>query len=207
MKLPKNLQNKYKKVPPRKNKFISTDLLIQAFKDQFSQLIEKFDEIRKVEYVYEIDTVSAKTGIKPRFSVKWNEEKIHIVIFKEQIKELSTIVTKFIKNIDLIELHKQIAKHEYGHILSANTAHDLYPDAAKMYNVFELSHEQLLPMHYSPLEDELKQVSIDRLTGIFWEFLGNYNVREYIDENPPSESIKNKEANILNYNRQIENMA
>ncbi len=204
MKIPKNLQNKNRKGSLRKKENISTEILIQAFKGQFSRLIEKFEETRKIEYVYEIDEVGAKIGNKPRFAVKWDEEKIQVVIFEEQIKEISAIITSLIRNINLVELHKQIAKHEYGHILSAKTTYDLYPDEAKNYNVFELSQEQLLPMHHSPLENQLKQVSIDRLIGIFWEFLGNYKVREKIEENFPSESLKSKRANILNTIQQIE---
>ncbi len=46
MKLPKNLQSKDKKVSIKKKEKISIDLLIQAFKEQFSQLIEKFEEKR-----------------------------------------------------------------------------------------------------------------------------------------------------------------
>ena len=181
-----------------------TDSFIEAFKERFIELKIKFNDKRNMEYIDEIDKVSVQTSNKPRFAIKWNKVKIQVSIFKQSIRNISGLIKKSIKDINLIELHKEIANHEYGHILSARTTYDLFPDEAREYDLFELTQEQLLPMHYSPIENQLKQVSTDRLFGIFLEFLANYKVKELIDSNPAYESLKSKTANILNLIREIE---
>jgi hypothetical protein len=203
MKLPKELQKKKKTTALKERKFNFTDSFIEAFKERFKELKKKFNDKRNLEYIDEIDNMSVKTSIKPRFSIKWNEEKIQVSIFKESIKIINEIIKKLIKDMNLNELHKQIANHEYGHILSARTAYDLFPEKAREYNLFELTQEQLIQMHYSPLENKLEQVSIDRLFGTFLEFLANYNVRELIDSNPPFESLKSKTANNIDFIREM----
>lgn len=160
--------------------------------------MDNFNDNRNLDYIYEIDKVTSRTSNRPRFAIKWNEEKILSSIFKKEIREVSEIIKKIVRDIDLIELHKQIANHEYGHILSAKTAHDLFPEEAGQYDLFNITQEQLLPMHFSPLENQLKQVSIDRLIGNFWEFLADYNVREKIDKNPPKAYLKSQIANNVN---------
>ena len=200
----KELQKKKKTTHLKERKSYFTDSFIEAFKERFIELKKKFKYKRNLEYIDKIDNVFLKTSIKPRFAIKWNEEKIQVSIFKQSIRNISEIIKKSIKDINLIELHRQIANHEYGHILSARTTYDLFPDKAREYDLFELTQEQLLPMHYSTLENQLKQVSIDRLFGIFLEFLANYKVKELIDANPPFESLKSNTANNLNLIRQIE---
>jgi len=164
----------------------------------------RFNDKRNLEYVFEIDKVSTQTANKPRYALKWNENKIQVVIFKEIIKEVSQIIINLISDINLTELNRQIANHEYGHILSAETTYDLYPDEARKYDVFKLTQEQLLPMLHSPLEKVLKQVSIERMIGTFWEFLANYLVKEKINPNMPLESLLSKEANLINLIQEIE---
>lgn len=204
MKIPKDLQKKYKKKPKEKRKDRILNSYIQAFKNSFLELMMKFDDRRKLEYINETNDVSAETGNNPRFAIKWNEKKIKISIFRDEIEKICGIIKSIRGDIDFIELHKQIANHEYGHILSAKTTYDLYPDEARDYDLFELTQEQLLPMHHSPLEEKMMQVSIERLVGTFWEFLGNYTVREKIDPNTPSDSLKSKESNAINIIREIE---
>ncbi len=205
MKLPKELQKKSKKSVSKKRKTNKINSYILAFKAQFALLMDEFKDKKTMEDEYEINEVSDKTANKPRFAVKWDDNKIQVVIFKDVIKELNEKIGSLISDTNFIKLNQQIANHEYGHILSAETTHKLYPDEAKKYDVFELSQKQLLPMLHSPsLEKKMKQVSIDRLIYSFWEFLANYMVREKIDSNTPSDSLKSKEANILNLIQQIE---
>ncbi len=197
MKLPKDLQKAKKGKYSKEKESNNTGSLIQAFKKQFEKLKDNFNDKRSLDYIYEIDKVSNKTSIKSRYAIKWNEEKIIISIFKQEIRDFSEILKKREKNINFIELHKQTANHEYGHILSAKTSYDLFPEEARQYDLFKLTEEQLLPMHYSPLEYRLTKVSIDRLMGIFWEFLADYTVREKIDTTSPKAFLKAQNANSV----------
>ena len=146
MKYPKELQKAKKGNHSKVKESNFTSSLIQTFKKQFEKLKDNFNDKKRLDYIYEIDKVTNKTSNRPRFAIKWNEEKILISIFKQEIGEISEIIKNLVKDIDLIELHKQIANHEYGHILSAKTAHDLFPEEARQYDLFKLTQEQLSPL-------------------------------------------------------------
>ncbi len=196
MKLPKDLQKK-KTISERR---ISTNEMIKlknAFKDEFRCLQHKFNNKREIVYPSKNDLVYHKTSIKSTVSVIWTKEKIEISFYNKNINALFFSIKERVININFSMFFKQIAHHEYGHILSAETTYDLYPDEARKYDIFKISSEDLLAMNYSELEYSLKKVSINRLMGVFWEFLADYLVSNKIDKTPPLEMLKEKEANIM----------
>ena len=195
MKLPKDLQKKKLISEPK----ISGNRLIKlkrTFKDELNSLLKRFNDKRDINYHSEIDTSYKKSSIKSHVSVVWTKEKIQITFYNKNINDLYFILKKRVININNHDLFRQMARHEYGHILSAETTYDLYPDKAKNYDIFKISREELLNMNYYEHENLLNKVSVNRLIGVFWEFLADYLVHEKIDKKPPLEFIKNKKANL-----------
>lgn len=147
-------------------------LIIGYFKAEINQLIKRFSEKRRIVYILEKRPIHFK-GFTPILRSNWTEKEIKFTFFLKKITE-DYQNSKFREyGIDFNKLMVQLAHHEYGHVLSAETS-------KKLNSIHEIA---------SKSEKSLHKISLKRLIINLSEFIADFNVLKIIDDNPPKDLL------------------
>lgn len=195
MKLPKELQEKKKKNSEQLTEKRAVWEMVKSFKLEFLSIKERFKDSRKIKF-FRIGDVGKFSFLIPSSKDKknpalcfWTEDIIEIYFGIGAISNFFTYI-----NFNLMQykkLFKELAQHEYGHILSIKTSYDIYSKRianmikSGLYSFNEIETQ----MDYS-IEEEINQaltkVDIFKIGHVFREFLANYMVYKKITKNHPS---------------------
>ncbi len=195
MKLPKELQKKKTANSRQLTENRAVREMVKSFKLEFLRVKEKFKDKREVKFM--------KIEDKGRFSILiplYRDERNPAMCFwTESFIEIyfgMGAISNFFKyyNFNLEQYKKmlrEIAWHEYGHIISINTSYDIYPkQIASMIKSGSYTFNEIeAEVDYSKEEEinqSLTQVNVLTIGRAFREFLANYMVFKQITKKIPS---------------------
>ena len=146
--------------------------LLNPFNEEINRLYETFELVDRSRPIkMQIIDKSAKVGLLylAKFSVNWTKKEICIYAYQKNILEFISFLKQKHENFNFNKLFKEIAQHEYAHILTSDSIED-----------------------YKNIKTTNKD--FDSFVDIFNEFIAYKRIFELIESNPNRETIK---SNII----------
>jgi len=171
-----------------------TQILIEGFKLKFNELMQRFEDKRKLEYkVKNEDNLD-----EPFIRCLWTEEIIKIGVWPGRIA-LWLEKTPIINQLDLKSLKKffiQSARHEYGHTVSFKSFYLDFPEeiqevVSNNELTYTKEYEDLFEKtEFHKIDNSLSNVDLKKLKSLFVEFIANYSVYDQIEKKIPKICLK-----------------
>ena len=177
-----NQNNKIRRIKEKDfdNEMKRFSSLLNPFKEEINRLYEIFEMVDKRRPI-EIQIVDKSAKLDSlylaKFSVSWTKKEIYIYAYQKNILDFISFLEQEPENLKFNKLFKEIAQHEYGHILTSDSIEDY---------------------KYLKTMDE----DFNNFVDIFNEFFAYKKVFELIESNPNRETIK---SNIIIMNDALNN--